>query len=411
MDEPSAGMSLKETRAMRSSFKTLAVLAAGVAALPFLAGNADAQAAKKIRIGFVTTLSGPNAAYGQDMKNAFELALDHMGRKMGGVPVEVIYEDDEQKPEVGKQKTEKLLQRDKVDFVAGYIWSNVLLASYKPVLDAQVYLISANAGPSQLAGEGCNPYFFAASWQNDQNHMAVGELLNQKGVKRLYMVAPNYAAGVDGTNGVKALFKGQVIGQDMTKWPDQLDFSGEISKIRAAKPDAVYVFFPGRAGVQFYQQYSQAGLKKDIPVYSAFTIDAVTLKLQKDLVLDTYLTMTWGTDLPYAANQKFVADYRKKYNETPAFYGAQSYDAANLIASAVTATKGSLKDKKAIGAALKAAKFESVRGPFKFGNNNFPIQNIYQQEAYKTADGGYDLRTVSTVLTAHQDPHAAKCKM
>jgi branched-chain amino acid transport system substrate-binding protein len=405
-------MSLKETNAMRTGLKTIAILATALTGtLAFTAHDAAAQAAKKIKIGFVTTLSGPNAAYGRDMKNAFELALDHMGRKMGGVPVEVVYEDDEQKPEVGKQKTEKLLQRDKVDFVAGYIWSNVLLASYKPVLDSETFLISANAGPSQLAGEGCSPYFFAASWQNDQNHMAVGELLNQKGVKKLYMVAPNYAAGVDGTNGVKSLYKGEVIGQDMTKWPDQLDFSSEISKIRAARPQAVYVFFPGRAGVQFYQQYSQAGLKSEIPVYSAFTIDAVTLKLQKDLVLDTYLTMTWGTDLPYAANQKFVTDYKKKYGDNPAFYGAQSYDAANLIASAVATTKGNLKDKKALGAALQAAKFDSVRGPFKFGNNHFPIQNIYQQEAYKTADGSYDLRTVSTVLTAHQDPHAAKCKM
>ena len=384
--------------------------ALALAAVPFVAQPAAAQA-KKIKIGFVTTLSGPNAAIGVDMKNSVELALEHMGRKMGGIPVEVVYEDDEQKPEVGKQKTDKLLQRDKVDFVAGYIWSNVLLASYKPVVDSKTFLISANAGPSPLAGEQCNPYFFAASWQNDQNHMAVGELLNQKGAKKLYMVAPNYAAGQDATNGVKALFKGQVVGQDMTKWPDQLDFSAEISKIRAARPDAVYVFFPSRWGVQFYTQYNQAGLKKDIPLYSAFTVDAVTLKLQKDLALETYLTMTWGTDLPYAANQKFVGDFRKKHKDNPTFYGAQSYDAANLIASAVTATKGNLKDKDAVRKALEAAKFDSVRGPFKFGNNHFPIQNVYQQEVYKTADGEYDLRTVSTVLTAHQDPHAAKCKM
>ena len=394
----------------RSSFKTLAILAAALAAAPLVAAPAAAQA-KKIKIGFVTTLSGPNAAYGQDMRNAFELALDHMGRRMGGIPVDVIYEDDEQKPEVGKQKTEKLLQRDKVDFISGYIWSNVLLASYKPAIDAQTFLISANAGPSQLAGEQCSPYFFAASWQNDQNHMAVGELLNQKGAKKLYMVAPNYAAGQDATNGVKSLFKGEVVGQDMTKWPDQLDFSAEISKIRAARPDAVYVFFPSRWGVQFYTQYSQAGLKKDIPLYSAFTVDAVTLKLQKEMALDTYLAMSWGTDLPYAANQKFVDDFRRKHKSSPTFYGAQSYDAANLIGSAVAATRGNLKDKAAVGAALKAAKFDSVRGPFVFGNNHFPIQNFYQQEAYKTADGEYDLRTVSTVLTAHRDPHAAKCKM
>ena len=385
--------------------------AMALAAAPVAVKDAAAQAAKKIKIGFVTTLSGPNAAYGQDMKQSFDLALEHMGKKMGGIPVEVVYEDDEQKPEVGKQKAEKLLQRDKVDVVAGYIWSNVLLASYKPVVDSKTFLISANAGPSQLAGELCNPYFFAASWQNDQNTMAMGELLNQKGAKKLYLVAPNYAAGQDMVNGVKAMYKGEVVGQDMTKWPDQLDFSAEISKIRAAKPDAVFVFFPSRWGVQFYTQYAQAGLKKDIPLYSTFTVDAVTLKLQKDLALDTYLTLWWAPDLPYAANQKFVGDFKKKHGQTPTFYGAQSYDAANLIASAVAATKGNLKDKDAVRAALKAAKFDSVRGPLKFANNQFPIHNIYQQEVYKVSDSEYDLRTVSTVLKDFQDPYAAKCSM
>ncbi|MFN4311131.1 MAG: ABC transporter substrate-binding protein [Ferrovibrio sp.] len=381
------------------------------AAMPLIAQPAEAQAAKKIKIGFVTTLSGPNAAYGQDMKNSVELALEHMGRKMGGIPVEVIYEDDEQKPEVGKQKTEKLLQRDKVDFVAGFIWSNVLLASYKPVVDSKTFLISANAGPSPLAGEQCNPYFFAASWANEQNPMGVGELLNQKGVKKLYIVAPNYAAGQDMANGVKATFKGQVVGQDMTKWPDQLDFSAEISKIRAAKPDAVYVFYPSRWGVQFYTQYSQSGLKKEIPLYSVFTIDAVTLKLQKDVALDTYFGLFWAPDLPYASNQKFVGDYKKKHKDTPTFYGAQSYDAMNLIASAVAATKGNIKDKDAVRKALEAAKFDSVRGPFKFNKNHFPIHAIYQQEVYKVSDSEYDIRTISKIIDNLEDPNASKCKM
>ena len=384
--------------------------ALALAAVPFVAQPAAAQA-KKIKIGFVTTLSGPNAAYGVDMKNSVELALAHLGGKMGGIPVEVIYEDDEQKPEVGKQKTEKLMQRDKVDFVAGYIWSNVLLASYKSVVDEKTFLISANAGPSPLAGEQCNPYFFAASWQNDQNTMAAGEVLNQKGVKSLYIVAPNYAAGQDMANGVKSTFKGQVVGQDMTKWPDQLDFSAEISKIRAAKPGAVFVFFPGRAGVQFFQQYSQAGLKKDIPLYSTFTVDSVTLKLQKDLTLDTYQTLWWASDLPYAANQKFVGEYKKKHKDTPTFYGAQSYDTINLINSAVVATKGKVSDKDAVRTALKAAKFDSVRGPMRFGNNHFPIHNVYQQEVYKVSENEYDIRTVSTIYKDLTDPYAAKCAM
>lgn len=394
-------------------FSTLLSLtsALALAAVPLVVGDAAAQANKKIKIGFVTTLSGPNAAIGVDMKNSVELAVEHLGKKMGGIPIEVIYEDDEQKPEVGKQKTEKLMQRDKVDFVAGYIWSNVLLASYKTVTDDKTFLISANAGPSPLAGEQCNPYFFAASWQNDQNTMAAGELLNQKGIKSLYIVAPNYAAGQDMANGVKSTFKGQVVGQDMTKWPDQLDFSAEISKIRAAKPGAVFVFFPGRAGVQFFQQYSQAGLKKDIPLYTTFTVDAITLKLQKDLTLDTFQTLWWAPDLPYAANQKFVSEFKKKHKDTPSFYGAQSYDTINLINSAVIATKGNLKDKDAVRAAIKAAKFDSVRGPMKFGNNHFPIHNVYQQEVYKVSDTEYDIRTVSTVYKDLVDPYASKCPM
>ncbi|WP_341703788.1 ABC transporter substrate-binding protein [Ferrovibrio sp.] len=391
---------------------TLLYLSTGLAlaAAPLVAQPAAAQA-KKIKIGFVTTLSGPNAAYGKDMRNSVELALQHMGGKMGGIPVEVIYEDDEQKPEVGKQKTDKLLQRDRVDFIAGYIWSNVLLASYKPVVDSKTFLISANAGPSQLAGEQCNPYFFAASWNNDQNPMGVGELLNQKKVQNLYIVAPNYAAGQDMANGVKSTFKGKVVGQDMTTWPSQLDFSAEISKIRAAKPDAVYVFYPSRWGVQFLTQYSQAGLKKDIPLYSVFTIDAVTLKLQKDLALDTYFGLFWAPDLPYAANTKFVNDYKKAHGDTPTFYGAQSYDAINLIASAVTATKGDLKNKDAVRKALEAAKFDSVRGPMKFNTNHFPVHAIYQQEAYKVSDSEYDIRTISTIVKDLEDPHASKCKM
>lgn len=385
--------------------------ALAASALAFAAADPAAAQAKKIKIGFVTTLSGPNAAYGVDMRNSFELALDHLGRKMGGIPVEVIYEDDEQKPEVGKQKTDKLLQRDRVDFMAGYIWSNVLLASYKPVVDSKTFLISANAGPSQLAGEQCNPYFFAASWANEQNPMGVGHLLNQKNVHSLYIVAPNYAAGQDMANGVKSTFKGKVIGQDMTNWPGQLDFSAEISKIRAAKPDAVYVFYPSRWGVQFLTQYAQAGLKKDIPLYSVFTIDAVTLKQQKDLALDTFFGLFWAPDLPFATNTKFVGDYKKKHKDTPTFYGAQSYDVANLINSAVVATKGNIKDKDAVRKALEAAKFDSVRGPMKFNKNHFPIHAIYQQEAYKVSDSEYDIRTISTIVENLEDPSAPKCKM
>ena len=254
------------------------------AALALAASPALAQG-KSVKIGFVNTFSGPTAVIGNDARNSFELGLDHLGRKMGGLPVEVIYEDDQQKPEVGKQKTEKLIQADRVDFLTGYNWSNVLLASLKPAVDSQTFLISANAGPSQIAGELCSPYFFSTSWQNDQTPQAIGEYMNQKGVKTVYLLGPNYAAGKDMLAGVQATYKGKVIGEDLTKWPDQLDFSAELSKVKAAKPDAVFVFYPGAAGVQFINQYAQAGLKGAIPLYTAFTIDSLSLPRLKDLAI------------------------------------------------------------------------------------------------------------------------------
>jgi branched-chain amino acid transport system substrate-binding protein len=371
-----------------------------------------AQAADSIKIGFVSTFSGPTAVIGNDMRNSFELALDHMGRKMGGLPVEVIYEDDQQKPDVGKQKTEKLVQSDKVDFIAGYIWSNVLLASLKTAVDSQTFLISANAGPSQLAGELCSPYVFSTSWQNDQTPAAMGLYMNQKGVKSVYLIGPNYAAGKDMLAGLKSTFKGQVLGEDYTVWPSQLDFSAELSKARASKAESIFVFYPGAAGVQFLNQYVQAGLKPQIPLYTAFTIDELSLPLQKDNAIGVPGAQEWVNDLPNEQNRKFVADYRKKYpNLRPTYYGAQAYDAAQLINTAVVAVKGDMTKKDAMKAEMEKADFKSLRGPFKYGNNHIPIQNFYLQDVVKDADGQLSLKTVSTIVKDSQDSFHDKCPM
>jgi branched-chain amino acid transport system substrate-binding protein len=385
------------------------LIAAG-AILALGAAPAMAQS-KSVKIGFVSTFSGPTAVIGNDMRNSFELALDHLGRKMGGLPVEVIYEDDAQKPEVGRQKSEKLVQSDEVDFVVGYIWSNVLLASLKPVLDSGTFLISANAGPSQIAGELCSPFFFSTSWNNDQTPQAVGEYMNQKGVKDVYLIGPNYAAGKDMLAGVASTFKGKVVGEDLTKWPDQLDFSAELTKVKAAKPDAVFVFYPGAAGVQFLTQYSQAGLKGQIPLYTAFTIDALSLPLQKDLAIGVPGAQQWVNDLPNDANKKYVADFRAKHKAYPSFYGAQSYDAANFINGAVVAVKGDLANKDGIRAELRKVNYASVRGPYKLGNNHFPIQNFYLQDVVKDAEGNLTLKTVATIVKDSQDKHHQKCPM
>ena len=388
--------------------KTL--LVAGTALL-LAAGPAVAQN-KSVKIGFVSTFSGPVAVIGNNMRDSFELALDHMGRKMGGLPVEVIYEDDGFKPGIGKQKTEKLIQSDHVDFLAGYIWSNVLLASLKPAVNSKTFIISANAGPHQIAGELCSPYFFSTSWQNDQTPQAMGLYMNQKGVKTVFLIGPNYAAGKDMLAGVAATFKGKVVGRELTTWPSQLDFSAELAKAKAANPDAIFVFYPGKAGVQFLNQYAQAGLKGKIPLYTAFTIDELSLPLQKDLALGVPGAQEWVNDLPNAANKKFVADFEKKYpGKKPSFYGAQSYDAANLIASAVAATKGNLSDKAAVEAALKKADFKSVRGDFKYGNNHFPIENFYLQDVVKNAKGEFVLKTVATIVKDNQDNFHDKCPM
>ena len=262
------------------------------------------------------------------MRNSFELALDHLGRKLGGLPVEVIYEDDQIKPEVGVQKTQKLIESDKVDFIVGYIWSNVLLASLKPIVDSKTFLVITNAGASQIAGELCSPYVFSTSWNNDQTPQAIGLYMNQKGVKTAFLIGPNYAAGKDMLEGVKATFKGQIVGQELTRWPDQLDFSAELSKARAAKPDAIFAFYPGGAGIQFVTQYAQSGLKGQIPLYTAFTIDELSLPRMKDLAVGIPGAQQWVNDLPNDANKKFVADYKAKYKASPSFYGAQTYDAA-----------------------------------------------------------------------------------
>src|SRR5436190_15325340 len=386
------------------------VFLAATALAVVMAGPAMAQQ-RAVKIGFVSTFSGPTAVIGNDMRNSFELALDHLGRRIGGLPVEVIYEDDQQRPDVGKQKTEKLIESDRVNFVVGYIWSNVLLASLKPVIDSQTFLISANAGPSQIAGELCSPFFFSTSWQNDQTPQAMGEYLNQKGVKNAFLMGPNYAAGKDMLAGVKSVYKGEVAGEEYTRWPDQLDFSAELSKARAAKPEAVYVFYPGAAGVQFLNQYAQAGLREQIPLYTVFTIDETTLPLQKDLALGVPGVQEWVNDLPNAANQKFVADFRAKYGHGPSFYGAQTYDAANLINSAVVAVKGDLTQKDAIRDEMRKANYASVRGPYKYGNNHFPIQNFYLQETVKNADGTFGLKTVATILKDSQDLFHATCPL
>jgi len=372
--------------------------------------------ADTVKIGFVTTLTTPAAVIGKDMQNAVDLAVEHLGGKAGALDIEIVYADDQFAPDAGKQATDKLVKQDDVDFVAGYIWSHVLLASRNSVIDAGKFLISANAGPSQIAGKLCDQNFFATSWQNDQTPMAMGEVLNKQGVKSIYVMAPNYAAGKDMVAGLERTYKGEIRGKDLTKWgaDAQLDFSAELAKAKASGAEGIFVFYPGAASGAFVKQYQQAGLKGTMPLYSVFTIDAISLpKLQAagfEAALGSKITQEWDPSLDNPANRKFVGDFKAKYGTYPSFYAAQSYDAINLIASAV-AKVGNTTDKDALRAALKAADYDSVRGPYTYGNNHFPVENFYLREVVADADGNWTTKVVDTVYENHVDPMAGECGM
>ena len=392
--------------------KTALALAAAAALLASPSFGAD-----KVKIGFVTTVTTPAGVIGRDMVDAVNLAMKDIGGKMGGLEVELIIEDDGFKPEIGKQKTDKLVKQDDVHFVAGFIWSHVLLASRKSALDGGKFLISSNAGPSQIAGKLCHENFFSTSWQNDQTPMAMGEVLNQRGVKSLYVMAPNYAAGKNMVSGVERTFKGEILGKDMTKWGKdaQLDFSAELAKAKASGADGIFVFYPGKAGGAFIKQYQQAGLQGEIALYTVFTVDSIALpNLQKagmSGVLGSLNTQFWGPDLDTPQNKKFVSGFKEAYGRYPSFYAAQSYDTIFLIKSAVEAVGGNMDDMDGMRAAMKKADFPSVRGPFRYGNNHFPIQNFYLRQVVEDADGVWTTTVVDTVLKDHQDVYAAECKM
>ena len=387
---------------MRNSKLLLALLVCGAAAV--------AQAQAPIKIGFMAELSGPQGALGQDQYDAFMMVVEQNGGKLGGVPVEVIREDSQLKPEVATQIVDKLIERDKVPIITGITFSNVMMAVHKKIVDKEVFLIGSNAGPAPIAGAQCSAYSFITSWQNDNQAEVVGVYANDKGYKKVIGMAPNYQAGKDFIAGFKRLYKGEVIDEFYTPL-NQPDFSAELAQVAAKKPDAVYVFYPGGLGVNFVRQYKQAGLLGKVPLLSTSTTDGSTLPAQKDDALGVISGTFWGPDFNNPVNRKFVDDFEKKFNRIPSQYAAQSYDAALLLDSAIAKVKGNVGDKKAFMAALKAADFKSVRGDFKFNNNGFPIQDQHVFEVAKDAKGRVSLKTIGTPLKDHRDAYHGQCNL
>ncbi len=376
-----------------------------------MTSGASAIAADKVKIGYMATMSGPAASLGVDILDGFKLGMTHCGGSLGGLPVDLIVGDDQLKPGVGVQTATKMLEKEKVDIITGIVFSNVMMAVAKPITDAGVFLVSANAGPSPLAGARCMPDFFSVSWQNDQTHEAMGKAIQDMGVKRLYLMAPNYRAGKDALAGVKRYFKGEVVGEVYTRI-NQPDYAAELVALRAAKPDGVFVFYPGGMGINFVKQYAQAGLKDEITLYTtAFTTAQMVLPAMGDAALGLLNSSFWGPDLDNPVNRKFVAAFQGEYERIPSLFAAQGYDAALLIDSAIRSVDGNLKDKEALRAAFRKADFNSVRGKFRFNRNHFPVQNFYIREVVKNQEGALTTRIVKTAFVDHEDAYNGDCKM
>ena len=378
--------------------------------LPILAAAAVAAApamADTVKIGFMTTLSGGAGAVGAHMRNGVNLALEHQGGKLGGLEAEVIFVDDQRTPDVAKQLANRLIKSDRVDVIAGVIWSNVLIAIHRQVTRSGTLLISSNAGPSPLAGENCHPNFFSLSWQNDQTAEALGKFMWDSGVTSVYTISPNYQAGKDMVTGLKRHYKGKVVSEVYTKL-GQADFQAEFSALRAVRPEATFIFQPGGMGINFVKQWKQAGMDEVSDLYTVFTIDAITLPALKDSALGTFSTLTWSPDLDNPMNARFVADYKAKHGAYPSYYAAQSYDTIMAVDHAI-AESGST-DAAAMRAVLARGGIPTTRGPLKMNTNHFPIQEIYLRETVKDGDGVATTRIVGTVFEDHADSYATGCR-
>jgi branched-chain amino acid transport system substrate-binding protein len=393
-------------KSIRGSWGRAAIAAASAVVL---AG--PLHAADKVKVGFISTLSGPNASIGIDIRDGFNLAVKLNGGKLGGLPADVQVGDDTLNPEVGKQLAERYIKRDKVDFLTGIVFSNIFVAVAPTAIENKTILVGPNAGPAQYTGAGCNPFVFSASWPSEAYSEAAGEFMNQRGIKTAVFLAPNYVGGKDANTGFKRFYKGQVKEEIFTKL-GQLDYSAELAQIRAQKPDALYVFLPGGMGINFIKQFVASGMSKDIQlVVPLWGADQDIIRAVGDPMLGLFSVGHWTIDLDNAANKKFVAEFEKEYKRLPTSYAAAGYDTAVLMDAAVRDLKGRIEDKEALRKAIRNAKWQSVRGDFKFGANQFPVQNYYVQVVGKDGQGRIAHKTVGTALKERGDAYVQDCKM
>lgn len=385
--------------------------AAGAATLAAPAILRAQGAGAPVRIGFITTLSGPAGYLGQDIRDAFQMAIDSDNGKLGGVPVQAIVEDDGLRPGQGKSIAERMLRNDGIKLFSGIVFSNVLGATAPDILDGGGIYVSPNAGPSNFAGRECHKNYFVISWQNDSLHESAGRSASELGYQNAFILSPNYQAGQDALAGFKRMFRGKIAGEQFTRL-DQTDFAAEMAAIRAANPDVVFQFHPGGLGIAFLRQYQQAGLLGRIPmVVAAPSLDHTTLAAVGDAAVGVNVTSHWNVDFDNPQNQAFVAAFRARYNRTPTYYASQGYDTALAIGAALRQTNGNIANQDMFRTAMLRADFKSLRGGFKFGPNQHPVQDWYALKVERNAAGQLELKTGKKVLENHGDSYAASCKL
>lgn len=376
-----------------------------------VAGTLPAAAMADVKVGFLATLSGPSAAVGQDQLDGFKLALEQLDGKLGGQPATLIVEDDHQKPDTALTGAARLLEREDVDVITGLTFAHVLMALQNKIADTDVPFIGTVAGPSPTAGKLCKPNLFITSWQSDMPAEAMGKYLQDKGVKKVSLLTPNFVGGKDKMSGFKHTYKGEILNEIYTPL-NQLDFSAELTQVASSNPDAVFMFYPGALAISFVRQYRQAGLSDKYPLYSANSIEGAGVAAMGESVFGSVVVDTWTPGVENKQTQEFVAAYEKKYGRLPSSYAAFTYDAAMLLNAAVASVKGDVSDKKAFNEAIKNAKFESLRGDFRFGNNNYPVQSYHVFEIVKGGDGKAEFKMIAKdVLKDQADSYSAECKM
>ncbi|HET7671467.1 MAG TPA: ABC transporter substrate-binding protein [Burkholderiales bacterium] len=385
---------------MKTAIVVAAMLAAGMA-----------QAQEKIKLGWIAGVSGPLNLVGAEQRRGLDIALEHLGNKLGGVPIELVTGDSKANPGATVQELSRLLEKDRVDVLTGLTASNEILAAIKPITDAKVFFVGANGGPAQTAGEGCSPYYFNASFQNEQITEGIGAHMAKAGVKKLYLLGMDYEAGHEHSNAAKKGYTGEVVAHTFTPLA-QLDFAADIAKIRASGADGVWAFYPGGPGISLVRQWAQSGLAGKVPLFSNIALsEPLVFQAQGKTALGIVVTGNYFAAIDNAENKRFVEAFRAKHKRDPASFAGLQYDAVMLLDAAVREVKGNVKNQDAFRAALKKASFKSIRGPFRFNNNNHPIQNTYIGVVDQRQDGSLYIRLTGTLRENAPDNFAAKCPM